>query len=125
MAKVNYDRRMFRALANSAGGQVSADTLFHYRQAGDLVVGVYEGGGIHHGQIIARVDEDGGLDMRYQHVTAAGELMTGTCRTRPEILPDGRLRLHERWRWTCGDGAEGTSILEEIRPPADPETGEA
>lgn len=125
MSAIDYDRRMFRALANSANGQVGGDTLFHYRQAGDLVVGTYQGGAIRHGQLIARVDGEGGLDMRYQHVTETGELMTGVCRTRPERLPDGRLRLHENWRWTCGDHSAGTSILEEIRAPADPETGEA
>lgn len=32
----------------------------------------------------------------------------------PEILPDGRIRLHERWQWTNGDGSSGTSIVEEL-----------
>jgi hypothetical protein len=52
--------------------------------------------------------------MRYHQVNEQGELMTGTCRSKPEILPDGRIRLHETWRWTSGDGSEGSSIIEEI-----------
>jgi len=39
--------------------------------------------------------------------------MTGVCRTTPEQLPDGRLRLHETWHWTSGDGSAGSSVLEE------------
>jgi len=40
--------------------------------------------------------------------------MTGVCRSTPELLPDGRIRLHEKWQWTCGDRASGESIIEEI-----------
>jgi hypothetical protein len=53
--------------------------------------------------------------MRYQHANTAGELMTGVCRSTPELLPDGRIRLHESWRWTCKDGSSGTSVIEEVR----------
>jgi hypothetical protein len=40
--------------------------------------------------------------------------MTGRCVSTPEILNDGRLRLHEKWHWTCSDFSEGESIVEEI-----------
>jgi hypothetical protein len=40
--------------------------------------------------------------------------MTGICRSTPEILPDGRIRLHEKWQWTSGDRSSGESIVEEI-----------
>jgi hypothetical protein len=33
----------------------------------------------------------------------------------PRIDYDGRLRLHERWQWTSGDGASGESVIEEVR----------
>jgi hypothetical protein len=41
--------------------------------------------------------------------------MTGLCRSRLEILPDGRYRLHEEWQWTSGDKSRGTSVVEEVR----------
>ena len=66
------------------------------------------------GTLVATVDAAGGLDMRYAHVNAAGVLMTGTCRSTPDVLADGRLRLHERWRWTSGDRTAGTSVVEEV-----------
>jgi len=73
-----------------------------------------EGGQIQFGTLVATVKDDGALDMRYHHVNRDGELMTGNCRSTPELLPDGRLRLHESWQWTSGDGSRGESIIEEI-----------
>jgi hypothetical protein len=52
--------------------------------------------------------------MRDQHVDAGGKLRTGKCRATPEILADGRVRLHEQWQWTNGDLSEGRSIVEEL-----------
>lgn len=40
--------------------------------------------------------------------------MTGTCNSRPELLKNGKIRLHEEWQWTSGDKSKGKSILEEI-----------
>jgi len=114
MTRIDYDGRAFRALQNSETGEVSAATLFHYRQRGSVVWATYRGGGIEQGTLVATVATDGSLDMRYCHVNAAGALMTGECRSTPELLEDGRLRLHERWRWTSGDGSEGESLVEEV-----------
>ncbi len=114
MPSFSYDNRRFRAVTQAANGEVDAATTFHYRQERDIVWATYAGGGIRFGTLVATMKEDGSLDMRYSHVNAAGDLMTGTCQTTPEQLPDGRLRLHERWQWTSGDHSEGTSIVEEI-----------
>lgn len=115
MPLIDYDGRRFRSLSNSETGEVDAETVFEYHQRGDIVWATYEGGAIRFGTLIARVDAAGALDMRYHHVNAAGELMTGRCRSIPEVLPDGRLRLHERWQWTSGDGSSGESVVEEVR----------
>jgi len=40
--------------------------------------------------------------------------MTGICKSKPEILPNGKIRLHERWQWTSGDLSLGQSIIEEL-----------
>lgn len=114
MRAIDYDNRRFRGVANSETGEVGGDTVFRYRQRDDVVWATYEGGGVRFGTLVATVDGSGALDMRYAHVNGAGELMTGACRSTPEVLPDGRLRLHERWRWTCGDRSEGKSIVEEV-----------
>ncbi len=110
---MNYNRKKFRSISNSPNGEVSGDTLFHYQQTGNIVTAHYSGGGIAEGHLIALVDEQGCLDMRYHHVNKQGELQTGICRSLPEILSDGRIRLHETWQWTSGDDSSGSSVVEE------------
>jgi hypothetical protein len=121
MSEFNYHERIFAPLSNSEGGEVSSATVFRYRQKDDVVWATYEGGEVAFGTLVARVLADGSLDMRYSHVNRRGELMTGRCRSTPELLPDGRLRLHERWRWTSGDGSEGESVVEELKRPSQDE----
>ena len=111
---VGYGGRRFRSVQNSETGEVGPETVFSYSQDGDVVSATYGGGGVRSGVLIATADGEGNLDARYAHVNASGGLMTGECRTTPERLADGRLRLHEEWRWTSGDGSSGRSVVEEI-----------
>lgn len=112
---VSYDGRRFRSLTNSAGGDVTSATVFHYHQRGDIVWGTYEGGGVVFGTLLATLQADGSLDMRYQQIAAGGERKGGRCRSKPERLADGRLRLHEQWTWTEGGTGDGSSVVEEVR----------
>ena len=111
----SYDGRTFRAASNASNGEVGDDTRFHYHQQGNIVWAEYAGGSIVKGSLIATVQRDGSLDMRYHHVNTDGALMTGQCRSTPETLPDGRLRMHEKWQWTSGDQSSGESTIEEVR----------
>lgn len=112
----NYDGRIFRPMTTSENGEVDGTVLFHYRQSGNVLTCAYSGGRILQGHLIGFVDEQGNIDMRYHQVNDRGELQTGTCQSRPEFLPDGRIRLNESWRWTSGDGSSGESVLEEVLP---------
>ena len=114
MKKITYHNKQFRSISNSENGEVDGKTIFHYMQDGDIVCATYQGGGIRLGSLIAKVGSDGKLDMRYQHININEKIMTGTCRSTPELLEDGRIRLKEKWQWTCGDCAEGESVIEEI-----------
>lgn len=114
MSDIKYNNKRFRSVANSETGEVGDGTVFHYHQTGNIVTAEYSGGEIVSGHLIAICDSEGGLDMRYHHVNTKGELMTGLCRSTPEILADGRIRLHETWQWTIGDRSSGQSLLEEI-----------
>jgi hypothetical protein len=116
---VDYDARVFRSVANSDGGDVDGETTFQYHQRDNVVWATYAGGSVVFGTLLAKVDDSGHLDMRYQHVSVDGSFKSGRCHSRPERLPDGRLRLHERWRWTDGADGEGESIIEEITSPGD------
>lgn len=111
---MNYQNKQFRPVSNTENGETSAETLFLYQQNSNILSCTYSGGKIVIGHLIGLVDATGNIDMRYHQVNEKGELMTGFCRSRPEILPDGRIRLYETWQWTSGDGSAGNSILEEV-----------
>jgi len=119
---IDYHNRFFRGVSNSPGGDVDGDTVFHYRQQGDVVWATYEGGAVRFGTLTALILPDGRLDMRYQQIAAGGAFKTGRCVSVPEVLPDGRISLHESWQWLEGGEGFGHSRVEEI-PSADPRGG--
>ena len=111
---VSFDNRQFISAANTPNGDCNVETRFRYRQQGARIWATYAGGRVRFGALVAIGDPHGRLDMRYQHVDATGRLRTGACQATPEVLADGRLRLHEEWRWTNGDLSAGRSIVEEV-----------
>ena len=114
--RIDYNDRLFRASSNSAGGDVDDQTLFSYRQYGDLVWATYQGGAIAFGTMVGVVRGDGTLDLRYQHVSLTGGIKSGRCVSTPEVIDDDRVRLHESWEWTEGGYGAGTSIVEQVMP---------
>jgi hypothetical protein len=111
---MNYNNKKFRPISNTENGETSSETIFHYKQKDDILTSEYSGGKIISGHLIGIVDNEGNIDMRYHQVNEKGGLMTGICRSTPEILADGKIRLHESWEWTSGDYSRGESIIEEI-----------
>jgi hypothetical protein len=110
---VNYNNRFFKPISNTENGETSSETIFHYKQNGNILTADYSGGKIRHGHLIGLVNEQGNIDMRYHQVNNKGELMTGICKSTPEIMPNGKIRLHEVWEWTSGDMSKGSSVLQE------------
>lgn len=111
---MNYEGKKFRPIQNTENGETSAETIFAYQQSGNILTSTYQGGQIITGHLIGLVKEDGTIDMRYHQVNHKGELMTGMCVSTPEIMANGKIRLHESWEWTSGDRSKGSSVLEEI-----------
>jgi hypothetical protein len=110
---MNYNDKKFRPISNTENGETSNETLFHYKQTGNMLTAEYSGGKIKYGHLIGLVDEFGNITMRYHQINENDELMTGICFSTPEILENGKIRLHESWEWTSGDQSKGTSIIEE------------
>jgi hypothetical protein len=107
------DGRVLRAVATEGDGEVDVRTELRFRQADDLVWGRYSGGAVRLGFFVGTSDGDT-IRFRYTHLSAAGQTASGESTDRIEVLPDGRVRLHETWRWDSREGG-GTSILEELR----------
>lgn len=110
---INYNGKIFKPFSNSDNGETSHETVFHYQQEGNILTAQYSGGKIVTGHLIGLVDEKGNIEMRYHQVNEKGELMTGICYSKPEVLENGKIRLHETWQWTSGDHSKGNSIIEE------------
>lgn len=112
--KINLHNKKFRPLQNTANGEVSAGTVFHYTQEQDCIFARYEGGGITQGRISGKIIDDTWLLFHYAHVNADGEMMSGTCRSYPQTDEKGKIILKEYWQWTCKDYSSGESTIIEI-----------
>jgi len=110
---IDYHNKIFRPVVNSENGETSNETVFIYKQIGNILSSEYSGGKIKKGHLIGLVGENGNINMRYHQVNNKNELMTGICKSIPEILENGKIRLHESWEWTSGDRSKGNSIIEE------------
>ncbi|RTQ91671.1 n-acetylglutamate synthase [Lysinibacillus telephonicus] len=111
---MNYNGRKFISIENTSNGEVSSKTLFEYTQDGNIISASYSGGEILKGTLIGIVREDSSLEFRYNHVNVKNEIRGGKCISTPEILPDGRIKLYENWKWLDTEETEGSSIIEEV-----------
>ncbi|SDG39157.1 hypothetical protein SAMN05421827_10653 [Pedobacter terrae] len=110
---INYDNKIFKPVNNTENGETLNETIFRYKQTGNILTAEYEGGKIISGHLIGLVDHDGNIEIRYHQVNKQGELMTGICSSKPVLLANGKIRLHETWQWTSGDKSKGQSVIEE------------
>lgn len=110
---IDYNGKTFSPVSNTANGETSGETVFVYKQMGNILTAEYSGGKIKKGHLIGLVDENGNIDMRYHQINEKDEMMTGICQSRPEFMQNGKIRLHESWQWTSGDRSSGKSTIEE------------
>ena len=108
---IDYDGRRFRA----AGHDGDAPTA-SYRQRGDLLWAEFSGGPVRRGSLTGLRRPDDSLEFTYTMVLADGTVLAGYCQSTPELLPDGRIRLHERWERYGPNASTGESALEELAP---------
>lgn len=106
--------RIFRSVGNSPNGEVTGGTRFRYHEEADRIWGDYAGGGVDRGRLSGRRLSGTEFEFTYRHVNPSGEERTGECRSEIRAGADGRLRIRERWRWTCGDRSAGESEIEEV-----------
>lgn len=112
--EINYNNRKFKPISNASNGEVTSEMVFHYKQIDDVISCSYSGDNILSGNLLGTVSANGEIKMSYHQINKKGELMTGICHSKPEILESGLIRLHEDWQWTSGDKSKGKSVLQEI-----------
>jgi hypothetical protein len=111
---MNYNNKKFRPVSSTENGEVDKDTIFEYKQDGEILTSSYGGGQIIKGHLIGIVSSKGEITMHYHQVNTKGQIMTGICKSIPELQASGKIRLYEKWEWTSGDRSKGESILQEI-----------
>lgn len=110
---INLNGRKFVSVSNTDNGEVSGQTVFHYRQQGNIVEATYSGGAIIKGYLIGKFTRSDKLYFSYQHINKEMNVHVGEAESTIEKLENGRLRLNERWRWLNRDKSEGSSVVEE------------
>ncbi|GAB5408993.1 MAG: hypothetical protein BalsKO_13580 [Balneolaceae bacterium] len=110
--KLNLNGKKFSTLSNSNNGEVSSNTVFEYRQKGNIIWATYQGGDILFGTLSGRKENEK-LIFTYQHQNRNGDFKTGKCKSTIECI-DEKLILKEIWEWTCDDYSKGESVLKEI-----------
>lgn len=111
---IDYDGRKFSPAGHDAD---DADVpVASYRQRGDLLWADFSGGRVRRGSLTGVCRPDDTLEFSYTMVLVDGSLVVGHCESTPELLPDGRVRLHERWQRYRPHAATGVSQLDEIAP---------
>ena len=102
--------RTFRAIANSSNGTISTDTTMTFVSEDERgILGVYAGGSIRTGQVLARRKDYCTVEMLYQCVTVSYELKAGRALARFSHTPDKTLCMHLDWQWLTGDQSGGVS----------------
>lgn len=113
MTAPSLDGRRFAAVAN-VGGEIGADTVFEYQERDGEVCATYHGGAVRRGFLVGTRAGDT-LDIRYVQLNDSGETSSGHCVSTIHVMPNGRLRLDEKWEWESRPGG-GTSVVDELAP---------
>ncbi len=108
MSGFNFNNKTFSLIENSKNGKVNSETIFKYKQEGNLVTADYYGGIIKYGKIIAHFKNDN-LDMLYQCITTENELKAGKAIAEISLTKNNKMKLKLNWEWMGNKNESGTS----------------
>ena len=113
---MNLAGKKFRAIANSSNGALNTETTMTFVAEDESgILGIYGGGTIRLGNVVALRTNASTVEMLYQCVTVSGELKAGRANAtfREDNLK--RLCMDLDWQWLTGDRSRGASEwLEEV-----------
>lgn len=108
MTEFNFNNKTFSLIENSENGKVNSETIFKYKQEGNLVTADYYGGNIKYGKIIANLNNNK-LDMLYQCITTENELKAGKAIADISLTKDNKIKLKLHWQWLNNKNEKGVS----------------
>lgn len=110
--RINYQGRRFQPAERDQFPPGTTVPTGVYHQDGRLVWAEFAGASVQAGRLVGHCGPDGVIEAAYCWVTTDGRTVAGSCVSSPTVLPDGRIRLTERWRRI--DGSAGVSYVEEV-----------
>lgn len=114
MSDYNLDRIRMNVVKTAAAGVVNHETIFDFRQNGNVVTSGYAGGAVVQGYLVGAL-QGAALTFRYCQIDKYGNLDGGVSTCRLSRLPDGRLAMTETFQWESREGV-GENVFEEIIP---------
>ncbi len=108
---MNLHGTSFQVSSTAETGVISSHTRLEFEQRGDRVLGRYRGGSIQRGWLVGNLSGRT-LRFRYAQKETTGHVHGGRSVCDLEILPSGRLRLHEHFQWETRVG-HGTNIFDQ------------
>lgn len=108
MSKYNFNNKTFSLVENSENGRVNSETIFQYKQEGNLVTADYSGGSIIYGKIISHL-EGSQLIMLYQCLTSRNELKAGKAIAEISLTAANKIKLNLKWEWLGDKNEKGVS----------------
>ncbi|MFI1744294.1 hypothetical protein [Thalassobellus sediminis] len=108
MKEFNFDNKTFSLIENTENGKVNSETIFKYKQEGNLITADYYGGTIKYGKIIATL-KNNTLNMLYQCITTENELKAGKAIAEISLTKLNKIKLKLNWEWLGDKDESGIS----------------
>ena len=112
---INLDGVTMFVSSTAENGVVGGETRLHFAQRGTRVAARYAGGRVGRGWLVGRWNADT-LHFRYVQREDGSVIHAGHSACSVEQLPDGRLRLIERFVWSTRAGS-GVNVFDELATP--------
>lgn len=108
MTEFSFNNKTFSLIENTENGKVNSETIFKYKQEGNLVTADYYGGTIKYGKIIATL-KNNTLNMLYQCITTENELKAGKAIAKVSLTKLKKMKLKLNWEWLGDKDESGIS----------------
>ncbi|PWL39702.1 n-acetylglutamate synthase [Flagellimonas aquimarina] len=109
----NLNNLRMNVVQTSENGVVNEETIFNFRQSGNMVEANYSGGQIAQGFLVGKIQGDI-LQFSYCQLQTDGELDNGISKSEISVKTNGKIRLTEHFEWASREGQSGVNIFEEL-----------
>ena len=99
------------AVVTAPYGVINENTIFRFKQKGDIIKAKYAGGKVKAGFLIGKLT-DNKFEFQYTQMHDDNSLHGGHSLCEIEFSGDGRLRLVEHFEWSSGQ--KGINVIEEV-----------